>query len=736
MHTKKDMSTKRFWLPALFGGILLLIAATLVLFFFYKDRAENNLLKIANYMKVQCSTYSHYNEGAESQALLRAVESSRDIQKRLEGHTASGREVTENDLHQFADSLWLHGIILLDAEGNRICGYAKDTAVEEKLLSVYNMQTALSGDGYTQRSYAKRIHLDDGGYINMAATARSDAEGIIVSYFYISPETAQSYSLTQQSLLEGYEVSSDGILVVADEGSVIASNDTDLINQKVADNEVLQAIKEHADSQHIYHIAVNHSYGLMLKQRDYYIFAYIADRSVFAGLPMNLLAIMLVYVVIVTLTWFLLTASKRKFQKHEAQQEIRYREELLESAKRADAANEAKTLFLQRMSHDIRTPINGICGMLDVAAYYADDLEKQAECRTKIRDASNLLLELVNEVLDMGKLESGEVVLEHQPFDLNNVINEVLVVIEKLANEQDLTLEKGNMDVRHWNLLGSSRHLKRLLMNIMSNAVKYNKPGGSIYFDCREISGDPEGKTTIEFICRDTGIGMSPEYQEKIFEPFTQENTNPQSKYGGSGLGMSISKGLVDKMEGQISFESKVGEGTTFYMTLPFEIDPEKTDTEKTKEGESYDISGCHILLVEDNELNMEIAEFSLQIEGATVTKAWNGKEAVELFQRSDPGEYDAILMDVMMPVMGGYEAAGIIRGLERPDATSIPIIATTANAFTDDRIKTREAGLNAHVSKPLDMEKLKKILVRLVNAQRNSGGGGTPPWFELIKKK
>ena len=735
MRTKKDIGIKKFWLAALLAGILVMVVGTVVLFFFYKDRAEKNLLKIANYMKVQCSTYSHYNEGAESQALLRAVESSRDIQKRLEGHSASGQEVTEDDLREFADSLWLHGIILLDADGNLSCSYAKNAELEAELLSVYNVQTVLSGEGYTQKSYAKRIYLDEGGYINMAATARSDAEGVIVSYFYISPETAQSYSLTQQSLLEGYEVSSDGILVVADEGKVIASNNSELINQSVADNEILQTIKEHGDSQHIYHIASNHSYGLMLKQRDYYIFAYITDRSVFSGLLMNLMVIMLTYVLITTLTWSLLTASERRFQKQEAQHEIRYREELMEAAKKADAANEAKTLFLQRMSHDIRTPINVICGMLDVAAYYADDLEKQAECRTKIRDASNLLLELINEVLDMGKLESGEVILENQPFDLHNVINEVEVVIEKLASEQNLTIEKGDMDVSHWHLLGSSRHLKRLLMNIMSNAVKYNKPGGSIYFDCRETAEDAEGKTRIEFICRDTGIGMSQEYQKKIFEPFTQENTNPQSKYGGSGLGMSISKGLVDKMGGQITFESKEGEGTTFYVTLPFDIDPDKMNTEKTTEAESYDISGCHILLVEDNELNMEIAEFSLQIEGATVTKAWNGKEAVELFRRSDPGEYDAILMDVMMPVMGGYEAAGIIRGLDRADAKSVPIIATTANAFTEDRIKTREAGLNAHVSKPLDMEKLKKILVRLVNDQRKSGGG-TTPWFELIKKK
>ena len=381
----------------------------------------------------------------------------------------------------------------------------------------------------------------------------------------------------------------------------------------------------------------------------------------------------------------------------------------------AEAANEAKTEFLQRMSHDIRTPINGICGMVNMADHYADDMEKQTECRAKVKEASHLLLELVNEVLDMSKLESDEVVLEEIPFNLIRISREVFVVIDQMAAEQNIRIVWEKKTVTHWDLIGSPGHVKRVMMNILSNAVKYNRANGQIYISCREILSEQPGWTTIEFVCRDTGIGMTETFQKHIFEPFAQEHAGSRTKFAGTGLGMAIAKNLVEKMGGTITFESEKGVGTTFVIRVPFKIDLDADKREEQKEVSEKSIKGLHILLAEDNELNMEIAEFVLQNEGAVVTKAWNGQKAVDIFRKNRPGEFDAILMDIMMPVMNGYEAAKMIRSLDREDAKTIPIIAMTANAFTEDRIRAKEAGMDEHVAKPVDVELLVKVIHKLV---------------------
>ncbi len=717
MDIKQQFMGRRFWLLTALMALFVFILSGLWFYRSCLNKAETSLLKISNYMKTQCVAYTHYNAGAETQALLRAVESNREVVMKLYDSQMQGEEVSSELLESYADQLWLHGILILNSDGSILCSYARDTGLEEKLLKQLFKETVLTGSGYAERSYCQRIYFQNGGYINVAATSGKDETGMVISYYYISPESAKAYSLTLQSLLEGYQISTDGTIMVTDEGKVVACNDEALIGESTKENTVIQTLKENRDSHHICHIPAEKSYGVMLKQRDYYIYAYISEKAVFSSLLKNVLIVMVIYFCGVFAIWLMMQRSRRDYLKQEMEKEQKYKLEFQELARKADAANVAKTEFLQRMSHDIRTPINGICGMVEMAEHYADNLDKQAECRKKIRDASYLLLELINEVLDMGKLESGEVVLEQQPFDLQDVMDEVLVVIEKLASERGLTLIREDFKVNHWKLIGSARHVKRLLMNIMSNAVKYNKENGTISIRCQELPSKEEGTALLEFICEDTGIGMSEAYQKKIFEPFTQENTGAQSKYGGSGLGMSIAKDLVEKMNGTLDFESEEGKGTTFIIRIPFVIDQSQEEKEKLSDSaDKPSIQGYHILLVEDNELNMEIAEFVLEKEGAVVTKAWNGKEAVELFSESATGEYDAILMDMMMPVMDGYQAARTIRAMDREDAKTIPIIAMTANAFTEDRIKSREAGMNAHISKPLDLELLVETLHTMVS--------------------
>ena len=717
MGIKRKTKEKRIQVV---GGLLGILVAAVSLFYFFhteKAEAEKRMVEIVNYVKVQCSTYTHYNETSESKSLLRAIESARQMSTNIKMETENGGQLSREFLKENLQTLWVDGILVLDTEGKTDCEYSMDESLTSEITEYLQKDIIMDFTGYEERSYSERFTREDGSQIDIAACARKDAPGIVAIYYYTSPEFARNYTLTIQGLLKGYNIQKDGTIIVADNGIIVASNDEKLLRQDTAGNEVVQAMKKHTDSQHIYHMKNGGTgcYGIMLKQRDYYIYAYLPDTEVFYNLPLSVAGVISLYVLIFGIFWFCISRTNLEHQKQELEKEEKYKAELLIAAKKAEAANEAKTEFLQRMSHDIRTPINGICGMLDVADHYADDMEKQMECRAKIKEASYLLLELVNEVLDMSKLESDEVILEEIPFNLSCISREVFVVIEQIAAEQNIRIVWEKKEIIHRDLIGSPGHVKRVMMNILSNAVKYNRANGQIYISCREIPSEQPGMTTMEFVCRDTGIGMTEEFQKHIFEPFAQEDAGSRTKFAGTGLGMAISKNLVEKMGGTITFESKEGAGTTFVIRVPFRIDTDRSGRPETGEKTEVSIRGQHILLAEDNELNMEIAEFLLQNEGAVVTKAWNGQEAVEIFEKSGSGEFDVILMDIMMPVMNGYEAAKRIRSLDREDAQVIPIIAMTANAFVEDRMKAKEAGMNEHIGKPVDGKLLVKVIHELV---------------------
>ena len=717
MDIKRKKKEKRI---QLFGGLIGICVAVVSLFYFFhteKAEAEKRMVEIVNYVKVQCSTYTHYNESSESKSLLRAIESARQMSTNIDMEIENGGHLSQEFLKENLQTLWVDGILVLDAVGKTDCEYSMDESLTGEITAYLQKDIIMDFAGYEERSYSERFTREDGSYIDIAACARKDAPGIVAIYYYTSPEFARNYTLTIQGLLNGYSIQKDGTVIVADDGIVVASNDESLLGQNTADNEVVQAMKKHTDSQHIYHFRKEGigCYGIMLKQRDYYIYAYLPDTEVFRNLPLSVTAVVFLYLLIFGIFCFWGYRADLAHRKQEQEKDEKYKAELLRAAKKAEAANEAKTEFLQRMSHDIRTPINGICGMIDVADHYAEDMKKQTECRAKIKEASHLLLELINEVLDMSKLESDEVILEEIPFNLNSISEEILGVIEQMATEQNIRILWEEKEVTHWNLIGSPVHVKRILMNILSNAVKYNKENGYVYISCREIPSEQTAMTTLEFVCRDTGIGMTEAFQKRIFEPFAQEHAGSRTKFAGTGLGMPITKKLVEKMGGTISFESKEGIGTTFLIRIPFRIDTDRKDRTEAEEKTETSIQGLHVLLTEDNELNMEIAEFVLQNEGTVVTKAWNGQEAVDIFRKSSPGEFDVILMDIMMPVMNGYEAAKMIRSLDREDAKVIPIIAMTANAFIEDRMRAKEAGMDEHIAKPVDGKLLVKVINELV---------------------
>lgn len=397
--------------------------------------------------------------------------------------------------------------------------------------------------------------------------------------------------------------------------------------------------------------------------------------------------------------------------------ELQYENELVRSLQEIKRADIAKTDFLRRMSHDIRTPINGIRGMIEIANRFPNDMERQAECRKKIDEASGYLLALVNNVLDMNKLESGKIVLEHKPFDLVEMLRKANTIAELNAVEHGITF-KADMEkciITHKNVIGSPTHLQQILLNMSGNAIKYNRENGSVTVWTIETPIDDD-TSMFRFICKDTGIGMSKEFLEHAFEPFAQEERSENSSFG-SGLGLSIVKELVERMGGKIELESKLNEGTCFTVDIPMKID--KNASHKISDetnADKLDLNGKKALLVEDNELNTEIAEFILEEEGLTVEKAVNGKEAVEKFEASAKGEYSMIFMDIMMPVMNGLEASHKIRTSSHPDAKTVPIIAMSANVFQDDIKRSTEAGMNAYITKPLDINKIRETLGSMLN--------------------
>ena len=656
--------------------------------------------------------YNSFNDAVEAKSLVRMVEK---VQQTARNFKADDQALEKEHLKQYAGEQKLTGIIVLNDKDQQIAQYHMGSRFQKVMDYVMEKETLRDVKKYPQKSYMARIDLKNGGYIDLASYGRIDAKGTIIGYQYIKAEYAKNSELTIKNVLAGYKQENDGTIVITNGNDIIASNDKKLINTKAQNNPVVNEIRKSVKSGQFAVIqnGIKRYFTSLDKGRNYYIYMYAEDKDLVKTLMSNIGIALILYGIFVTILMTIKAKSNQQYELIQKQREEEYKKELEKSAREAKKANIAKTEFLQRMSHDIRTPINGIRGMVEVGDYYKDNLVKQAECRKKIWEASGFLLELINEVLDMGKLESEEVILEERSFNFFGLFKEIRMVIEKQAKERGIQIVVHKYRVIHENLIGSPLHVKRVVMNILTNAIKYNKDNGKIIMEFQEVQEDQD-TVRIQFKCKDTGIGMSESFQKKIYEPFAQEKAWARTVYGGTGLGMPITKSLVEKMGGTISFESEQDVGTTFDIEIPFQIDHNKQCEEhKKKEVKETSIKGVNVLLAEDNELNMEIAEFVLESAGAKVIKAFNGKEALEIFKASEQGEIDVILMDVMMPVMDGLEAARYIRRSKKENARDIPIIAMTANAFTEDRRRVLEAGMNEHLAKPLESEVLIEMIAK-----------------------
>ena len=684
------------------------------------DATKHDMQSTIRYVDTQYKEFHKLDSASKVKSLMSVTATTEQIIRNL--NQDKGR-LSEELLADYVRDYHLSGIIVLDPNGSLVCEYNRDrygfSALRYELLKPSVMDTAI----YPEKIFSDHLELNDGSHIDLSVTSRQDAPGVVVCYYHTTAEYAASYNMSLYTLLSGYSMQTSGTIIISDGNKVIASNDASLLGNRVENNDIVQALKQDGRTQELIHIKDSNAdnyYGSMERGRNYFIYVYMPEQHVYTTRMQKTMYALVMYLLIVGGLLVFRARTEKRYLEQQREHDEAYKEQLREAARVAEKANNAKTEFLQRMSHDIRTPINGIRGFIEMGNYYKDDLVKQAEYREKIWQSSGFLLDLVNEVLEMGKLSSGEITLEEVPFNLRELCDEVRSIVTPQAQEKGVEFIVKKDELPYPCLIGSPVHVKRILLNIVGNAVKYNKNNGRVYITLVESKADDE-TMLVEFKCEDTGIGISKRFLPHVFDAFAQDSDIARSSYEGTGLGMPIAKSLVDKMGGTLDVESEKGIGTTFTMRIPFKKAAEQPSEEQKQEAPDIElVKGMHVLLAEDNKLNMEIAQFFLNTAGITSKCVLNGKEAVEAFEDSAVHEYDAVLMDIMMPFMNGMEATQKIRALEREDAGTVPIIAMTANAFVEDKKQAMAAGMTDYITKPLQMELLLHLLAKYAKKRKH----------------
>jgi signal transduction histidine kinase/CheY-like chemotaxis protein len=699
------MVTNRLIIAMITASVLLVVG----LFVIYTEKCaidgEMSIQDTLDLMKTQCIRYDNLVASEQAGDQIHLLDKVLELRRHVEGTEG----FSQQDLDTFSENMRLSGAILLDNNLNPLLSTLRDqkTTLDDwsTLKEDENLTNVLN---YPKKNYVSSISFAGQDY-DYAAIGLTDGSGMLLCFARETQNAIDDYQIGIENMLSGYQLEEGGLLFITDGETVLSSNDPDMQGHTVSECPMLSENIEKISSDGMASIfsGTTRYLARSSKYRNYYLYAFLSASAVYRSRTIAIVYVLVLYI----LVGLILAILRQRETQH---------------------SNQAKMDFLHHMSHDIRTPINGIRGMVRIANCFPDDMHKQKECRDKIWQSSDFLMDLVNDVLDMGKIESGEIHLDQQPFDMRAQLDSIMGVLENQTHEHNIKLTLAEPEGEHWYLIGSAVHLRRILVNLLTNAIKYNRIDGTVTLTCREIDCNTPGKARFEFICADTGVGMTREFQKKMFEQFTQENAIGEVSHHGTGLGLSIVKSLVDEMEGTIRCESKPDVGTTFTVTLPFLIDENAVgyqsadaaaSTDQAVEEDDSNLEGVSILLVEDNELNMEVAEFLLEDEGAKITEAWNGLEAVETFQKSMPGDFDVILMDMMMPVMDGETATKTIRSLDHEDAKTIPILAMTANAFAEDVQLALNAGMNAHLAKPIDPDLLKKEILKQLRIREEKMG-------------
>lgn len=719
-HVAGERGNRAAWrLPLIvLLGIALSVVAGMVSYGYTTAQAEQRFAGVVDYVATQSLSYDAFNSAYATKNLIRVMEIAGEAARGMERDGSTDTAVLE----QYADQFNVSALIVMDASGNLVAESSTDAVGYESLAMCLKEAPVLEVAAYPLKSYTARITLADDSVADIGCVARQDGDGIVVAVRHQSAKAVASNTLKLQSLLDGYETIDSGDIVIESDGKVVATNAVKptmlgVFNLPATDATIVDEIKDRCLPGKVRLVNANGEWylGTYGKARQFYVYTYASAQRFFEVVAAAAVGVLVLYSgVIATVVTVRRRADRRRLTDL-LQQERDYGDKLAKAAREASSANSAKTEFLRRMSHDLRTPINGIRGMVEVGDANADDLQKQTDCRSKIWTASGLLLDLANEALDMSRLESGQVDLDLVPTNLVALTREVRDILERQAEERLVTIICDQQTLDHPYARVSVTHLKRLLVNIAGNAVKYNRRGGYVRLACREVE-PVNGVPVYEYTIADNGIGMSEEFQQHLYEPFCREEQQVEGASSGTGLGAPIAKQLVELMGGTMSFTSTLGQGTTFTIRLPFEKceRSEIPQDVRVDAGDGAALQGLRVLLVEDNDLNAEIAQFTLARAGAVVTHAKDGESAVEMFAASAPHEYDVVLMDIMMPGIDGLEATRRIRALDREDAATTSIIAVSANAFADDRRLSREAGMNAHLSKPVSSQELVEALANI----------------------
>lgn len=693
------MRNKRLAALLISCGLVLFLMTYFSSFSLDLNNAQGKLIETVESIKEQSANYVKYNETAIAKSLVRQAIAVENVNRQME----AGKF-----LEDIIDEFWLTGIVEVDEDGNLLRQYVLDD-VDYEMVRDFVSDALKNVIEYSSDTYINRYELADNSYVDLACHKTSN--GAVLAYRHVLEQFASNSRLSIQDVLNGYPEKENGTIVVMQKDKIVASNNLDLLVEGSSD--VVEQIRKCNEANTLVRINSHGVYGMYSHGRDFYVYIYVNPSMVYNATVPNVSIVMVFYCLIIGVILFIRNRQNNMFVEERQRQEEAYKKELedknreLELAIKQEAkANRSKQEFLFNMSHDIRTPMNAIIGFTSLAQTHLDDKEMLDSYLKKISTSSEYLLSLINDVLDMSRIESGKLKIEESNVYLPSILDDIRDIVSSNVQKKQLSLNTDIVDLRDSNVLTDPLKLKQVLLNVVANAIKFTPSGG--YVNLSLIQKDGYGN--YDFIVEDNGIGISKEFQEHIFEQFSREATSTVSRVQGTGLGLSISKAIVDMMGGSISVESESGKGSKFTISLCFKVTDETTDN-KTISTNSIIDTNKKILLVEDNELNYEIAKTVLEEAGFIVDGASNGKEAID---KTSDSTYDVILMDIQMPIMDGYEATKELRRL----GNKTPIIAMTANAFSEDRKKAEDVGMDGYIAKPIDVNKLVSTIINILNDQ------------------